>query len=315
MEQDFEKQPESDSWVETVTRHAAALSLVEVALGSAVHSLKIPFGGHWMSLNQGMFLTRVARSVPKQEPTRAMIYVSNISATLKSLSPAGNKLGPMLAISAQGFLFSLPIAIAGVNFITVILSMILLSLWAFVQPFISLYVLYGSNIEKAFAFYLDLVEKLPAWMPLSILGLVLTLIGIKIILAVVLGTIAFRSDETRFASYQKSLLKRVPKTLSVPKPLPSVPSRLLGALREIVRPYFLISLVLMGVFFFFQEGSLVRTIWLLLRPIAIGFVLFYLARSQLMSQFASRLRRDLRFQNFMRAFDLTVQRIRKISNH
>lgn len=44
--------------VEILGREAAALSLVEIGLGSILHGLKMPFTGYFLSLNQGFFLSR-----------------------------------------------------------------------------------------------------------------------------------------------------------------------------------------------------------------------------------------------------------------
>ncbi|MFM8268834.1 MAG: hypothetical protein ACKN9V_01485, partial [Pseudomonadota bacterium] len=87
--------------------YAGILSLVEIGLGGLLHGMKIPFAGTFLSLNQGFFLTRLIKLNCFSPDARTLPFrVSNITALLKSLSPAGKKLLPMLAISAQGFLFS-----------------------------------------------------------------------------------------------------------------------------------------------------------------------------------------------------------------
>ena len=85
-----------------VGTYAANLSLIEVGLGSVVHGLKLPFGGQVLSINQCVILSHAARRLGINAKT-GVFTISTIAATLKSLSPAGNKLGPMLSISMQGF--------------------------------------------------------------------------------------------------------------------------------------------------------------------------------------------------------------------
>ena len=74
--------------------------------------------------------------------------ISFITAVMKSLSPAG-KLGPMMSISSQGLLYSLGVFVGGVGTTGKVIGMILLSLWAFIQPFISYFLMYGAEILSA----------------------------------------------------------------------------------------------------------------------------------------------------------------------
>lgn len=49
-----------------IIEKAVNLSLIEVFLGSFLHLLHIPFGGHFLSLNQGLFLTRNSYEKPNR---------------------------------------------------------------------------------------------------------------------------------------------------------------------------------------------------------------------------------------------------------
>ena len=93
---------------EEIGKQIASLALIEVGLGSLLHSLKIPLSGHFLSLNQTAFLSR---SSFKLNSKKAPLEISLTASILKSLSPAGKKLTPMLAIAAQGLLFYIGIMI------------------------------------------------------------------------------------------------------------------------------------------------------------------------------------------------------------
>ena len=118
-----------------VSYYATIQSLVEVGLGSFLHAFHIPFSGHALSLNQGLILTQACQKTEsRKEAVTATNGIAIITAILKSLSPMGKRLTPMLAISMQGFLFSLGILILGNNILGMILGISLLSLWGFAQP-------------------------------------------------------------------------------------------------------------------------------------------------------------------------------------
>ena len=130
--------------LDRVSHYSAFLSLVEIGFGSIVHGLKIPFGGQLMSLNQGAVLSHATRNI-EHKTFSSLMMISTVAAVMKSLSPAGNKLGPMLSISVQGSLFASGVFLFGKNLFGVVLGMILLSLWAFIQPLMVGYLFFGKN--------------------------------------------------------------------------------------------------------------------------------------------------------------------------
>jgi hypothetical protein len=76
---------------------AVKLSLIEIVAGSLGHGLKVPLTGFLLSLNQIYFL---ANALNKDHlPPRSLIEISGMTAALKSLSIAGQKL-------VQCFLYS-----------------------------------------------------------------------------------------------------------------------------------------------------------------------------------------------------------------
>src|SRR5690606_26328753 len=116
---------------EEIGKKAALLSSIEIGLGSILHGLRLPLAGHLLSLNQGFILTRATLEI---EDSKSPALISATSAILKSLSPAGKKLTPMLALSVQGQLFNLGPLLLGNNPVGRSLGMILLCIWGFIQP-------------------------------------------------------------------------------------------------------------------------------------------------------------------------------------
>jgi hypothetical protein len=139
-----------------LSKSCAFLALTEIGLGSLLHNFKIPFSGHFLSLNQVFILSR---ATIESKNRSAGAEISGVVAILKTLSPMGKKLTPMLAISMQGVLFSLGTLVFGVNFIGVIVGAILSSLWAFIQPLLLLYLFYGTEAVNIFEFYWREIQK------------------------------------------------------------------------------------------------------------------------------------------------------------
>src|SRR6185295_7221686 len=87
----------------TTVSYATLLSLTEVGLGSVLHAMHIPFTGQLLSLNQIAVLSHATKMHPEKS---APLTISVVAALLKSLSPIGKRLTPMLALTMQGLLFT-----------------------------------------------------------------------------------------------------------------------------------------------------------------------------------------------------------------
>lgn len=261
-----------------VTRTAAHLSLIEIAIGSVVHGLKLPFAGHTLSLNQGVFLTHALRLVNTRiEAVKQSVEISSVASILKSLSPAGNKIGPMLSIGMQGVLYSLGILLLGRRLLGQMLAMALLSLWAFIQPLITLFIIHGSNLEKVLSFYWNRIsEDLPK-ISESLIFMLIFFVCLKVLIAVLIPLIMERLGAEKISAFENKILmeNQFFKVKTTDRQL----SPLKGTLKDLSQPLFVISMVLVISFFLLTESNYVKIFWLSLRPLAIAFVLFYLIRS------------------------------------
>lgn len=254
-------------------KRAAQLSLAEIGLGSVGHGFKIPFTGHLLSLNQLAFLLN---AVNRDGLSRSNVFeISGIAAVLKSLSPAGQKLGPMLSIAMQGFLYWLGLCVFGINVFGQMVGATLLSVWAFIQPFITLFIIYGFDLIKLFEFYKEKFSDEYGFVANSIGLAIAILIFSKIIIALAM---------TLFSRYTKKEIKIFNESKFNDKIISQMPHSLSdrpfrAALRDLFRPIFLLSFILMLIFIWQMNGSFSEKIWLAMRPLAIAFILFYIIRS------------------------------------
>lgn len=263
---------------EILGQDAAFLSICEVGLGSLLHGLKVPLSGYLLSLNQTFLL---ARSVFKTRDRTAAVQISAVAAVLKSLSPAGKKLTPMLAISAQGFLFSLGNLFFGANLLGSLVGGAVSSTWSFLQPLLIYYLIFGHNLVSAADYFLRKMSESFETLPLDASDLVAAaaaLICLKAVFAMGLVILARYLPETRFQKFQKRLLSAAEKakadrgTLEASNPRLSASAR--AAAKDLLNPLFLVSFVLTVAFFVFVEASFSQVFWAALRPLAVGFLLF-----------------------------------------
>lgn len=255
-------------------KYAALLTVTEVGLGSLLHAFHLPLSGQFLSLNQGVLLTFAAKN-SSNRPAR----ISFLASLLKSLSPAGKRLTPMLAITAQGLLFSLGLLV-GRNALGIALGMALLSVWAFAQPLLLAHLIFGQALWDAIA---KLWGEISAHLSLPLEWGVRFLIAVvagKGVLAVGLGLTAWWSGtetESRYSQAMRSL-PHLPR-----RERATVPAWR-GALRDLSSPWFLLSLVFSGIYFW-MEG---KEVWIyLLRPLAVGYLVFWAIRSFPLRNFSS----------------------------
>ena len=259
---------------EVLGQDAAVLSICEVGLGSILHGLHIPLSGYFLSLNQ-IFL--LARSVFKLRDAKAAMIISAITAVLKSLSPAGKKMTPMLAISAQGFLFSICNFILGTGVLGCVFGGAVASTWSFLQPLLIYYLIFGHNLITAIEYFLKKIQETWAVFSLTPTDLVMAgcvLILLKAALASSVVVLARFLPESQFQKFQDKLLQAARHGRNQKKER----GRLGGMVSYLLQPLFLLSLGLTIAFFVFVEASFVEIFWAALRPIAVAILLFLIWR-------------------------------------
>ncbi len=261
------------------TRFAALLALSEVAFGSVLHALSVPFGGHVLSLNQGVLLTLASRhGGSRAEVAGRANQISLIGALFKALSPAGKRLTPMLAISVQGGLYAAGIFVAGPNGAGVALAMTWLALWGFVQPVLVAYLLFGKALFAGLQkIWLELAAVLhvPGEIEWWILGAVVVF---KIALAIGAGLVAW-SRQGFEGEYERTIREWSEKC---PRPQLAADSRPKWrlVLRDLTTTWFLLALAFQAFFFFYSGQRDAQAVWTyFLRPLAVGAIFFWAMRS------------------------------------
>lgn len=249
---------------------AAALAVVEVGLGSFLHSFKIPLSGHILSINQ---MAMIARASFRLKEKKSALEISLVASLLKSLSPAGKKLTPMLAIATQGLLFYLGLSLAGLNLVGLFFATFFASAWAFLQPVLFIYLLFGQTSVEVVAYFLKEMQKVTSQAEGILIYILLGLFVLKLLLAFGFSLFAIKAKEETFQKFKEKMTREIKprekKTYSHPA---------LQAMRDLFNPLFIVSLSLTMFYFIYSEASFVRIIWELLRPIAVGFILFYFFR-------------------------------------
>lgn len=316
--EDLERlQPSETQDAYFVAASATQLSLIEIVIGSVVHAFKIPFGGHILSLNQGLFLCYATVHF-KKDARRYLspLHISSVSAVLKSLSPAGQKLGPMISISFQGALYSLGVFVFGGSKWGQSIGMMLLSLWAFFQPILTLWIFYGKNLESAALFYYEKLQtSMPGIAPVFV-GVLVAVVLIKVAIAASLPWVLARIGYKKFEVMTSEISKRA-STYQPRRQTSRIDSQwqaLRAAFRDLLQPGFLIPTLLVTGFLVFSETRNAQLIWQALRPLAIATIFFYISHSPWMHKLIAHLREKNYFPRFFAIFDITLKNLNSKQN-
>ncbi|MGZ3708155.1 MAG: hypothetical protein ACXWPM_04930, partial [Bdellovibrionota bacterium] len=186
----------------------------------------------------------------------------------------------------------------GANAAGILLGSLLLSLWAFAQPVLFYALLFGKP-------WLEGLEQLRIGSA-TIYWIVGALIGIKAICAGALVVLAYRLPESRIAALQAKLAGYRPAPSA--RKRSQTPAR--GALADLLHPFFLLSLALTASFFIFSNGGAgTALVWALLRPLALGYAIFFALRLVPPEKLGARLKR---FPAFGRALAHAAERLQNV---
>lgn len=127
--------------------YGGAAGGLEMTVGAALHATKVPISGLVMSSLQAAMMVFAGTGL--SQPGR-VVWVPFISGGLKALSPAGNRVRPMLAIVMQGLLFGASVQVLGWNVFALALGGALVGTWAALQGFALQYLLLGGELVQAY---------------------------------------------------------------------------------------------------------------------------------------------------------------------
>lgn len=256
---------------ERVGLYGAGAGGLEASVGSAFHAVKFPLTGVVMSTTQAIVMTHAADGLQRRD---RVIWVGFISAGLKALSPAGSRLGPMLAISVEGIFVTLGYRLFGWNRIGAFIGGGLAGAWAGLQGFFVQYLLLGRGLQKA---YDSVVKWLGDSFGLSAPGLLTAVFLVAAAYGLVAGslTMVAWSRRDREHSRLKRAVERHARELSLGKPAKR--SFWAGA-KDVLRPAFLIPIALVSAVLIASGTGAEEILWMILRALGVGLALFGLIR-------------------------------------
>ncbi len=142
------------SWV-TIGLFGALWAVIEVTLGSYLHTIFPPQANTFLTgLVMGGMGVTVALTGRHFVPQRGSVFLIGIvTALLKLLSPGGVRLGPFVAIVAEGILMELALLLAGAptprRWAFVVGGALAVG-WNFPHKFIMMWILYGQGIVEVY---------------------------------------------------------------------------------------------------------------------------------------------------------------------
>ena len=260
-------------WVR-VGQFGAAAGGFEATVGSALHQARIPMSGLFLSVVQSLVMMYAGDRLANRG---RVMWVPVISAGLKALSPYGGRLRPMLAITVQGFLFSLAATVFGWNVVGILVGGWLVGAWAALQGLVLQYVMIGDNLLPA----LDVMVRWTAeYLHLRLPGVV-SLIALW---TVVCGTLS--AIVTLFAWLRRhrlparirTMLDKGARGIASDVGTPTLTTAFRRGLRDLVRPLFWAPVVFVGIIIVANGSSWEQAMWIVLRAVTVGWVLFSVAR-------------------------------------
>lgn len=268
---------------EAVGLYGGASGAVEMTLGSALHGAQVPLRGQVLSTIQSLMLTAAAEGLV----VRARVsWVAIVSAGLKALSPAGNRLRPMVAIASQGVLFSVSIQLFGWNPFAVGIGGFLVGAWSAVQGVVFQWLLVGGPMIQA---YDTGVKWVTHSLRLGEVGLPVVL-GTIVVLSGILTGGATATFWGRRHQGMRKLIDQAEKHRPVIQTTSDWRSAVKGAFRDLARPSFWVPILIIVAILRLTKTSWNEEFWVVIRAVSVGLLLFGAARMISPVRFAKWLR-------------------------
>jgi nucleoside-triphosphatase THEP1 len=246
----------------------------ESSVGAVLHGIQAPMTGLFMSSMQSVIMTYAASGLRVK---RRVVWVPFISASLKALSPAGNRLRPMLAISTQGLLYGGGVTLFGWNVLGVAIGGFLVGAWSAIQGVALQFLFVGSDILRAYDSIVTWVAKL---LDVRTPGLLLLIGGWACVCGAVSSLLTLLAWKRRqhMPGRLRDAVFRKRKGIPFDGTPAGKKEAMKRGLRDLGRPIFWLP-VLVVVGFTLASGSPVESaLWVVVRASGIGFVLFSLVR-------------------------------------
>jgi nucleoside-triphosphatase THEP1 len=264
--------------------HGAASGALEMTLGAALHGGMVPFRGLTMASAQAAVMTWAASGLGTRS---RVVWVPFIAAGLKALSPAGNRLRPMLAITIQGLLFAGTTRLLGWHRASVAVASALVGAWAASQGLIMQYLFVGKELLRAYTWVVDQAERWVGISPPAVATAIAAWIGLWALVAGTVGALTFgrtRRTATTDTHVQRRLDDWRARWGSAMPSLSREPGRptwaqAIGAgARDLTRPTFWVPLLLIVAIILAAGSPWESAFWVVARAATIGMLLFTAVR-------------------------------------
>lgn len=151
----------SDKWIKASVL-AGLWAGIEIIAGSFLHNLRIPFSGTILTFISIILVVGFFQIWPKY----GIIWRAGvITALMKSISPSAVILGPMIAITVEGFIMELAVRIVGRNVTGYITAGMLTMVGILVHKIVRLFMLFGWDIfliyEEMFIYATNILDFMP----------------------------------------------------------------------------------------------------------------------------------------------------------
>lgn len=260
---------------------------LEMTVGAALHAAKVPLRGLAMCSLQSAMMVFAGTGLA--QPGR-VVWVPFISGGLKALSPAGNRVRPMIAIIVQGLLFGATVQALGWNFLSLAIAGALVGAWAALQGFALQYLLMGDELVRAYdAVVLWLADKWHVAAPgLPWLVGAWAIVHAVVASGITLGAWRLRRTPPALQKLIEKEMSRQPGEATARPPARPAWSR---RLREFGRWQFWLPLIVVAAILLGSGRPWESVAWLVLRFVAVGFVLITLVSLLRPARWAEALRR------------------------
>ncbi len=255
--------------------YGGAAGAFEASVGAMLHTAQIPFRGIALSSVQSVVMTFAGDGLG----TRGrVVWVPFISAGIKALSPSGDRLNPMLAISMQGILYTFVTQLLGWNVIGVAIGGFLVGAWAAAQGVILQYLFVGNDLFRFYDIVIHWVADKLHLPPFGLFGLLLIWSSIAGAISSSVTMIAYKRRQRIPSSLQKIISQRalIPVSTGAKRTWSNIIKR---SLRDLTRPYFWLPITIIVIFILVTGSTIEKVFWIVMRALAIAFVIFSLARS------------------------------------
>jgi nucleoside-triphosphatase THEP1 len=259
-----------DDWAR-IGAFGAGAGGIEATAGAALHAARIPLRGLGLSTVQAVVMTLAGDGL-RVRPR--VVWVPFVSAGLKTLSPAGNRLRPMLAITVQGILFAGAVRVLGWTRTALFAAGALVGAWAAAQGLVLQYLLVGDELAAAAGAVAGWADARGWGLP-GLWTLVVGWIGLWALVAGSVTAWAFRRSsvgrraERMVAQRAEQLPVRAPS---------SAAGAARGALADLARPAFWLPIALIAGVVLAAGAPWERVVWIGVRAATVGFLLFAAVR-------------------------------------